>query len=185
MNPTSVYRVRAFILRRSNVGEADKILTVFSQHTGKLRVIAKGIRKITSRRGPHVDLFNEVSMMLHRGKTMDIVTEVTTIKTYRTGLSSWVRMRAAYLVVEILDKLIPEQVEHRDIYSTLHETLEAIENTPEEKLDAVLLSFCNGVLIMLGFLSFEKQCPTLLSAIAFIERVAERKIKTAKFFLTI
>ncbi|EKD66911.1 MAG: DNA repair protein RecO, partial [uncultured bacterium] len=80
MNPLSVYRVSAFILRRSNVGEADKILTIFSKKIGKLRVIAKGIRKISSRRGPHVDLFNEVSMMLHHGKTMDIVTEVTTIK---------------------------------------------------------------------------------------------------------
>lgn len=185
MNPSSVYRVTAFILKRSNVGEADKILTIFSKNIGKLRVIAKGIRKITSRRGPHVDLFNEVSMMLHRGKTMDIVTEVTTIKTYRTGLSSWVRMRAAYLVVEILDKLIPEQVEHRDIYIKVHETLEAIENSPEEKLDAVLLSFCNDILMKLGFLSFEKQFSTLLSVISYIERIAERKIKTAKFFLSI
>jgi DNA repair protein RecO (recombination protein O) len=185
MNPSSVYRVTAFIVRRSNVGEADKILTIFSTNIGKLRVIAKGIRKISSRRGPHVDLFNEVSMMLHRGKSMDIVTEVTTIKTYRTGLSSWIRMRAAYLVVEILDKLVPEHVEHRDIYSKLHETLEAIEKISEEQMDTVLLSWCNSVLLMLGFLSSEKQFSTLSSAISFVERVAERKIKTAKFFLTI
>lgn len=185
MNPTFQYRVTAFILRRTNVGEADKILTIFSKNMGKLRVIAKGIRKITSRRGPHVDLFNEVAMMLHRGKTMDIVTEVTTIKTYRGGLSSWIRMRAAYLIVEILDKLLPERVEHQDIYVLLQETFGIIEDTSEERLDTVLLSFCNTVLITLGFLSPEKQCPTLISAIAFIERVAERKIKTAKFFLTI
>lgn len=185
MNPSPVYRVTAFILRRSNVGETDKILTIFSKNIGKLRVIAKGIRKITSRRGPHVDLFNEVSMMLHHGKTMDIVTEVTTMKTYRSGLSSWVRMRGAYLVVEILDKLVPEQVVHQDIYSKLHETLEAIVTTPEEKLDTVLLSFCNDMLLMLGFLSSEKKFSTLPPAITFVERVAERKIKTAKFFLTI
>ena len=185
MNSPSVYKVTAFILRRSNVGEADKILTIFSKNIGKLRVIAKGIRKISSRRGPHVDLFNEVTMMLHRGKSMDIVTEATTIKTYRTGLSSWIRMRAAYLVVEILDKLIPERVEYEDIYRKLHETLEAIETTPEESLDGILRSFCNDVLLMLGFLSVDKQLLTLPSAIAYIERIAERKIKTAKFFLTI
>ena len=185
MNYPHVYRVTAFILRRSNVGEADKILTIFSKNIGKLRVIAKGIRKITSRRGPHVDLFNEVSMMLHRGKTMDIVTEATTIKTYRAGLSSWIRMRAAYLVVEILDKLVPEHVEHQDIYQKLHETLEIIEKVSEDQMDTVLLSWCNTILIALGFLSFEKQFSTLPSAIACIERIAERKIKTAKFFLTI
>lgn len=183
MNPSFVYRVTAFILKRSNVGEADKILTIFSKNIGKLRVIAKGIRKITSRRGPHVDLFNEVSMMLHPGKTMDIVTEVTTMKTYRAGLTSWIRMRAAYLVVEILDKLTPERVEHQDIYIKLKKTLEAIEKTPEENLDSVLLSWCNNLLMALGFLSSEKQFSTLLSALAFIERIAERKIKTAKFFL--
>lgn len=185
MNYPHAYRVTAFILRRRNVGEADKILTIFSKNIGKLRVIAKGIRKITSRRGPHVDLFNEVSMVLHRGKTMDVITEVTTIKTYRTGLSSWIRMRAAYLAVEILDKLIPEHVEHQDIYIKLKETLEAIEKTPEERLDSVLQSFSNDVLITLGFLSSEKQFSTLPSAIAFVERIAERKIKTAKFFLSI
>ncbi len=185
MNYPHVYRVTAFILRRSNVGEADKILTIFSKNLGKLRVIAKGIRKISSRRGPHADLFNEVSMMLHHGKSMDIVTEVTTIKTYRTGLSSWIRMRAAYLVVEILDKLIPEHVVHQDIYMKLKETLEAIEKTPEEQLDTLLQSFCNTVLIALGFLSSEKQCSTLPQAIAFVERIVERKIKTAKFFLSI
>ncbi len=183
MNSPFVYRVSAFILRRSNVGEADKILTIFSKNIGKFRVIAKGIRKISSRRGPHVDLFNEVSMMLHHGKTMDIVTEVTTIKTYRTGLSSWIRMRAAYLVVEILDKLIPEHVEHQDIYNKLHETLRAIETVEEQKIDAVLLSFCNEVLVMLGFLSSDKRFSTLPQGIAFVERIAERKIKTAKFFL--
>jgi len=183
MNPLSVYRVSAFILRRSNVGEADKILTIFSKKIGKLRVIAKGIRKISSRRGPHVDLFNEVSMMLHHGKTMDIVTEVTTIKTYRTGLSTWIRMRAAYLVVEILDKLVPEHVEHQDIYATLHETLGIIETVEEQKIDVILLSFCNEVLMTLGFLSPDKHFLTLSQGVSFIERIAERKIKTAKFFL--
>jgi DNA repair protein RecO (recombination protein O) len=183
MNPPSVYRVSAFILKRNNVGEADKILTIFSKQVGKLRVIAKGIRKISSRRGPHVDLFNEVSMMLHRGKTMDIVTEVTTIRTYRTGLSSWMRMRAAYLVVEILDKLIAEQVVHQDIYIKLHETLEAIEKTDQEALDAVLISYCNDILIVLGFLSSENKFLTLSPLVTYVERIAERKIKTAKFFL--
>ncbi len=185
MNHLSVYRVTAFILRRSNIGETDKILTIFSKNIGKLRVIAKGIRKISSRRGPHVDLFNEVSMMLHHGKTMDIVTEVTTIQTYRTGFSSWVRMRAAYLVVEILDKLVPEHVEHQDIYNKLHETFGAIVTIQEQEIDTVLLSFCNEVLSMLGFLSSDKRFSTLATAIAFVERIAERKIKTAKFFLTI
>ncbi|KKQ99600.1 MAG: repair protein RecO protein [Microgenomates group bacterium GW2011_GWC1_39_12] len=183
MNPLSVYRVSAFILRRSNVGEADKILTIFSKKIGKFRVIAKGIRKISSRRGPHVDLFNEVSMMLHHGKTMDIVTEVATITTYRTGLSTWIRMRAAYLAVEILDKLVPEHVEHQDIYNSLHETLGAIVVVQEHEVNTVLLSFCNKILVLLGFLSSEKKFLTLATAIGFIERIIERKIKTAKFFL--
>jgi len=183
MNPSSVYRVTAIILRRVSVGEADKILTIFTKNIGKLRVIAKGIRKISSRRGPHVDLFNEVTMMLHYGKSMDIVTEVTTIRTYRTGLSTWIRMRAAYLVVEVVDKLIPERVEHQDIYRKLHQVFEAIETSQEQILDDILLTFCNDVLIDLGFLSSEKRSTSLSSSIALIERIAERKIKTAKFFL--
>ena len=122
-------------------------------------------------------------MMLHHGKTMDIVTEVATITTYRTGLSTWIRMRAAYLAVEILDKLVPEHVEHQDIYNSLHETLGAIVVVQEHEVNTVLLSFCNKILVLLGFLSSEKKFLTLATAIGFIERIIERKIKTAKFFL--
>ena len=52
-----LYRTDAIILRRSDFGEADRLLTVFTPERGKLRLLAKGVRKTTSRKAGHVELF--------------------------------------------------------------------------------------------------------------------------------
>ena len=62
------FKTEGIILRRRDFGEADRILTVFSLHRGKISVIAKGVRRITSRRAGNVELLNRVQMFLYPGK---------------------------------------------------------------------------------------------------------------------
>lgn len=185
MRASRLYAVSAFILKRTNIGETDKLLTVFTKTHGKIRVIAKGIRKITSRRGPHLDLFNEVKLTLHHGNTWDTVTEAETITPSRLAYTSWMRVRAAYLAAEIIDKLIVSNEPQPGVYDRLRETFLAIGTINEAELHQILLTFCNGLLFLLGFMSKEKTCGSLSQAVAYIERIAERKIRSAKFFLAI
>lgn len=186
MRASRVYRVTAIILKRTNVGEADSILTIFSKTLGKLRVIAKGIRKISSRRGPHMELFNEVSLVLHQGKSMDSVGEAVTLRSLREGLSSsWIRMRAAYCIVETLDKLVPIGSDQEQLYDELRTTLGILSSCPEDKISSYILMWCTMLCQTLGFLPKDKPFPNFLVAISTIERIAERKILTAKFFVTI
>jgi len=62
-----VYKTDAIVLRRSNLGEADKILTLYTPNLGKIRAIAKGVRRPTSKLGGHVELLTHCSLMLARG----------------------------------------------------------------------------------------------------------------------
>ncbi len=68
-----LYRTEAVVLSRMAFGEADRILTIFTPRHGKLRVIAKGVRRPTSRLGPHLEYFAKTSLMLARGRDLDVV----------------------------------------------------------------------------------------------------------------
>lgn len=185
MNPSRITTVCAFILKRKNVGESDKILTLFTKTNGKIRAIAKGVRKITSRRGPYLDVFNEVKITLHKGKSWDTVTEVDSLSSRRTAYaSSWMRMRAAYVVVEVIDKLLPDNEPHLAVYEHMGSVLTAIGTADDKDIGTVLLSFLNDLLVSLGYLSDEKRYSEFSDMIGYIERISERKIRSMKFFLS-
>jgi DNA repair protein RecO (recombination protein O) len=71
MTKERLYRTDAIIIRQSDFGEADRLLTVFTPDLGKLRWLAKGVRKITSRKSGHVELFMLTDMLVARGRTGD------------------------------------------------------------------------------------------------------------------
>lgn len=184
MNPSRITTVSAFILKRRNVGESDKVLTVFTKTNGKIRVIAKGVRKITSRRGPYLDIFNEIKITIHQGKTWDTVSEVDMLVSRRNMYTTWMRMRAAYMVVEVVDKLVPDNEPQHALYERLGSVLTAIGVARDEELTAILISFFNDILGMLGYRAPEKRYSDFSELIGYIERVSERKIRSMKFFST-
>jgi recombinational DNA repair protein (RecF pathway) len=65
-----LYRTEAIVLRRSDLGEADRLLTLYTPEWGKLRVIAKGVRKPTSRKSGHVELFTHSRLLIARGRNL-------------------------------------------------------------------------------------------------------------------
>lgn len=78
-----VYSTEAIVLRRDDYGEADRLLTLLTPRSGKMRVMAKGARKTSSRKAGHVELFTRVTLMLARGRLFDIVTQAEAIETHR------------------------------------------------------------------------------------------------------
>jgi len=182
MNPSRITTVHAFILKRKNVGETDKILTLFTKTNGKVRVIAKGVRKISSRRGPYLDLFNEIKITLHKGKTWDTVTEVDMLLSRRNVYTTWIRMRAAYVIVEVVDKLMPDNEPHTGVYDHMGQALAAIGTADDTQVKNILITFFNTLLVTLGYLSKEKAYSEFSEVVSYIERVSERKVRSMKFF---
>jgi DNA repair protein RecO (recombination protein O) len=176
---TGAYRTEAVILKRKNVGEADRILTVFTREYGKLRLIAKGIRKVKSRRAPHLEVFSRVVLLVHPGKSLDSVSEASTVAAYPRIRSHLEKVSVAYFLCEMVDRLLPEKQEHRDVYALLADTLAAIEKT-SEGMHVLTRSFALELLWMLGFLPREKKLrgEDLKS---FIEQITERHLTTPEF----
>ena len=144
-----LYRTEAVILRRSDFGEADRLLTLITPRYGKIRVIAKGARKTTSRRAGHVELFNRADLQLAKGRNLDIVTDAQIVDAYRQLHEDLQRLSYAYYVAELLDKLTGDEEENPPLYRLFVETLAALDRTVAP--DLVARHFELHLLTLLGY----------------------------------
>jgi DNA repair protein RecO (recombination protein O) len=127
MRRPHVYTTDALILKRTDYGEADRILTLFTPNQGKIKAIAKGARRTTSRIAGHVDLFMCSQLQLATGRDLEIVTQGEGKERFqhlRAGL--WYATTAYYLA-ELVDKFTEERNEHASLYSLLIETLRRLD----------------------------------------------------------
>jgi len=118
-----LYQTEAIVLRRTDFGEADRLLTVFTPERGKLRLIAKGARKPTSRKSGHVELFSYGRYLVAVGHDLDIVTQAETIEPFLPLHEDLLRATYAYYVAELTDAFTPEQDENRPLFTLLKEAL--------------------------------------------------------------
>jgi DNA repair protein RecO (recombination protein O) len=119
-------RVEAVVLRHADYGEADRLLTLFSREAGKLRVIAKGVRRMHSRKAGHLEPFTRVTLMLARGRDLWIVTQAETVEAYLPLREDLLRTGYAAYAVELLDRFSYEEGENRDLYQLITQTLQRI-----------------------------------------------------------
>ena len=118
------FRVDAVVLRHSDFGEADRLLTVFTRQLGKVRVIAKGARKIASRKAGHIEPFTHVRMQLSKGRDMFILTQADTVDAYLPLREDLILTSQAAYVMELLDRFTYEdETEAPSTFRLLTETL--------------------------------------------------------------
>lgn len=114
-----LYRVEAIILKRTDFGEADRILTLFTPDLGKLRAIAKGARKPSSRKSGHIELFTHSMLLLAKGRHLDVVTQADTLDSFMPLRENLERLGYAYYMAELVDKFLEEDAENRALYDLL------------------------------------------------------------------
>ncbi|MGH2537737.1 MAG: DNA repair protein RecO [Candidatus Promineifilaceae bacterium] len=102
------FRSEAIVLRRSNFGEADRLLTLYSHDFGKLRALAKGARKPQTRKTGHVELFMRTNFLFARGREIDIITQAELVEAYAGLRADLVRATYAAYVAELLDAFTVE-----------------------------------------------------------------------------
>jgi DNA repair protein RecO (recombination protein O) len=124
--PERTLRVEAVVLRHVDWGEADRLLGLYTREQGKLRAVAKGARKLTSRKAGHLEPFTRVALLLARGRDFWIVTQAETVDAYLPLRDDLVRTGYAAYVIELLDRFTYEEGENRAIYSLLVDTLHRI-----------------------------------------------------------
>jgi len=122
------FRVEAVVLRHADWGEADRLVTLYTRERGKVRAIAKGARKIRSRKAGHLEPFTRVTLQLARGHDLLIVTQADTLEAYLPIHENLVKTSQAAYVVELLDRFTYEDdTENYNIFRQLTEVLARIE----------------------------------------------------------
>jgi DNA repair protein RecO (recombination protein O) len=126
------FRVDAVVLRHSDYGEADRLLTLFTRQLGKTRAIAKGARKIASRKAGHIEPFTHVRLQLAKGKDMFLITQADTVDAYLPLRDDLVLTSHAAYVLELLDRFSYEDhTEHPSTFRLLTETLTRLASTSD------------------------------------------------------
>jgi len=123
MTTPKVYKTEAIVLKRMNLGEADRILTLYSPNLGKFRAVAKGVRRPKSKMGGHLELLTHSALMLARGRNLDIITQSQTIDSFLPLRGDLWRTSMAFYAAELVDQFTAERVENRPLYSLLVNTL--------------------------------------------------------------
>ncbi|WP_248961096.1 DNA repair protein RecO [Sphaerisporangium perillae] len=102
----NLYRDEGIVLRTQKLGEADRIVTVLTKRTGKVRGVAKGVRRTTSRFGARLEPFTHVDLQLHTGRSLDVITQAETLRPYGEALvSDYPRYTAGTAMLETADRL--------------------------------------------------------------------------------
>jgi DNA repair protein RecO (recombination protein O) len=145
-------RVDAVVLRHSDYGEADRMLTLFTRQRGKMRVIAKGARKIASRKAGHIEPFTHVRLQLAQGKDMFLITQADTVDAYLPLRDDLVLTGQASYVLELLDRFSSEdETENPSTFRLLTETLARLASTSDVTSWLILRYYEMRLLDHVGF----------------------------------
>ena len=135
-----VYRTHAVVLRRRDFADADRILTVLTPGTGKKEFIAHGIRKTSSRKAGHLELFTHSSLMVAQGRTWDVVTEASTVESFRHLRASLDQIGQASYVAELVDRFTEIDNENEPVWDLLLIVLRELDaHASDADFDARLL----------------------------------------------
>ena len=175
------FKTEGIVIKRRNNGEADKFLTIFTKDFGKMQLKATGVRRIASRRSPHVELLNLVEISFYKGKGMPVLIEAQARKTYEHLKSELTTIGLAYHLCELIDGLCPEDEIHQDIYHLLEQTL---EDLVEENLAEVIHEFEVKLLTILGFWNDSENFFVRkdMDMENYIETILERRLKSRRIF---
>jgi DNA repair protein RecO (recombination protein O) len=138
------YRDDGVVLRTQKLGEADRIITILGRTTGRVRAVAKGVRRTKSRFGARLEPFTHVDLMLHPGRSLDVITQAEVIRPYGEPLAAdYPRYTAGVAMLETAERFTPMEKEPalRQLLLLIGglRALSEAEHDPRLVLDAFLL----------------------------------------------
>jgi DNA repair protein RecO (recombination protein O) len=138
------FRTEGVVLRTHKLGEADRIITMLTKDRGKVRAVAKGVRRTRSKFGARLEPFSHVDLLLHEGRSLDVVTQAESIDAFGQYLAlDYGRWTAGQTMLETVDRLTgdqsPDVGEHYVLLVAALRTLTQGSHHPALVLDAYLL----------------------------------------------
>ena len=124
---TRLYKTEAIILRQRKLGEADRILTLYTPTLGKIDAKAKGVRKTTSRLSGHLQPLSRCVVQMAQGHTADVITGVETLESFRDLHENLERLSRGLYAAELTDRMTVEHVHSFPIFRLMMDTLERLD----------------------------------------------------------
>jgi len=143
------YSDEAVVLARRKYSEADRIISVFSKNHGRVSLIAKGVRKPTSRKRGHIEIFTHLKFQAVVGKGLDLVTEAEIIDDFEEVRKDLKRVSLAYYFMESVGRTTREDEKNPAIFEILIDYLSKLKT--EDKLKNLRETFVYDILTTLGF----------------------------------
>lgn len=124
----SLYNVEAINIKSSNTGEADKIITLFSKGLGKIRAIAKGARRPTSKFGGRLEIFTYNHVQLATARNLDIMSQCETIESFYKLRESKEKLNSGFYLVKLVDIITEDRQRNDEIFDLLLDALFALQS---------------------------------------------------------
>jgi len=147
-----LYRDEAIVLRTQKLGEADRIATLLTRTHGKIRAVAKGVRRTSSRFGARLEPFSHVDLQLATGRSLDVVTQAVSISAYGEGIvGDYARYTTGTVLLETADRLVVEEKEPATQQHLLLAGALRVLSTGEREPRLILDSFLLRSLAISGY----------------------------------
>jgi DNA repair protein RecO (recombination protein O) len=150
------FRADAVVLKHRDQGEADRMLTLYSRQRGKVRALAKGVRKTRSRKAGHLEPFTRVSLQLATGRYWFVISQAEAQETFNNLRESLETIGFASYLIELIDKFTYEEEENSGIFHLLVKTLRRLNQG--DSPNVVIRYFEIRLLDTLGFRPELKHC---------------------------
>lgn len=169
------YSDEGIILARRNFGEADRILSIYTKNHGRISAIAKGIRRTTSKKRGHLEVFSYIKFQISEGHGAGILTEVETLNNFEIVRRDLKKVSLAYFFCEVIGKITHEHERNDGIFELLLNYLERLQF--ETSLRSFRFDFILELLTITGFWPKEK---ALINPDEKLEEVIERNINSIR-----
>ncbi|MGZ4121352.1 MAG: DNA repair protein RecO [Actinomycetota bacterium] len=146
----ALYKEQGIVLRTMKLGEADRIVTILTQGSGKIRAVAKGIRKTRSKFGARLDPFTHVDLLLYKGRELDIVTQAEIITSFRELRADYERFAAGEMILEAADRVVEDREPNTRMFMLLLNSLRRLVE-PASDSGTIADSFLLRMTSLAGF----------------------------------
>jgi len=145
-----LYKTSGIIIKRTNWGEFDKLITIYTKEFGKLVIKGKSIRKNQAKLKGHLELFLFSHLMIAPGKGFDIITSVETIKSFPYLHKDLLSLYTAIYISELIDKLIVGPEKDENLWQLILSSFKDL-NKKEKDVKLIIKFFENKLLQLLGY----------------------------------
>jgi DNA repair protein RecO (recombination protein O) len=157
-----LYKTQGIIIKRNNLGDFDRLLTVYTGHFGKILLKGKSIRKNQSKLKGHLELFSYVDLLIAPARNalrsdtggpvrrLDVITGAETIESFHRLRKNLPSLSATYYLSELTDKMVIGSERDENVWPTLLSSFREL-NRPSQNIKAVVSNFENKLLEFLGY----------------------------------